>query len=359
MIEHYEEFVELQNYYKKNCRFIVIFMKFKELPFFLAPMEGVSDLPFRILARECGADFTISEFTSSTALTRGSVKSWTKVSTHPLERPFIPQIFGGDISEMVKATELLCTNDSVDIIDINFGCPAPKVCKNNAGAALLGDPDKLIKMVSACIDVSDVPISAKLRLGTGSGKDTALEISRRLEEIGVIRLCVHGRTLKQGYRGEADWLKISQIVDAVSIPVIANGDVIDSTSASDCLEKTGAAGVMIGRGAIGNPHIFHQIKRELGIINNNAPWVNDEDNWRSLDRIKQDFIARSWCWNRYVELMKLTNTESKQSLKRHAISFTKHLPGGSKFRGSLQSVKEIDTLTAKVSLWLQNGAKII
>ena len=334
-------------------------MKYKESPFFLAPMEGVSDLPFRILARECGADFTISEFTSSTALTRGSVKSWTKVSTHPLERPFIPQIFGGDISEMVKATELLCSNDSVDIIDINFGCPAPKVCKNNAGAALLGSPEKLIKMVSACIEVSEVPISAKLRLGTGIGEDTALEISKSLEEIGVIRLCVHGRTLKQGYRGEADWSKISKIVDAVTIPVIANGDVIDSNSASLCLEQTGAAGVMIGRGAIGNPHIFHQIKQDLGIINSKAPWVKNEDEWSNIDSITQDFIARSWCWDRYVELMKLTESKNKQSLKRHAISFTKHLPGGSKFRGSLQSVKEIDLLTSKVSSWLQNGAKTI
>jgi tRNA-dihydrouridine synthase B len=324
-------------------------------PFFLAPMEGVSDLPFRILARECGADFTISEFTSSTALTRGSVKSWTKVSTHPLENPFIPQIFGGDITEMVKATELLCDNRSVEIIDINFGCPAPKVCRNDAGAALLGKPDKLIKMVKACIDVSDVPISAKLRLGTGIGEDTAIEISERLEEIGVFRLCVHGRTLKQGYRGEADWSKISKIVDAVSIPVIANGDIVDAKSASACLSQTGAAGVMIGRGAIGNPQVFHQIKRELGLIKSNAPWINDE--WVNFDEIQQEFIARSWCWNRYVELTKLTGIDNKNALKRHGISFTKHLPGGSKFRGSLQEVKDINELATNVLSWLDNGAQ--
>ena len=325
-------------------------------PFFLAPMEGVSDLPFRILARECGADYTISEFTSSTALTRGSVKSWTKVSTHPLENPFIPQIFGGDIDEMVKATELLCDNRSVEIIDINFGCPAPKVCRNDAGAALLGKPDKLIKMVKACIDVSDVPISAKLRLGTGIGEDTAVEISERLEEIGVFRLCVHGRTLKQGYRGEADWSKISKIVDSVSIPVIANGDIVDANSASACLNETGAAGVMIGRGAIGNPQIFHQIKKELGIISSKVPWIDEDDKWYNSDESQKEFIARSWCWNRYVELTKLTKIENNNSLKRHAISFTKHLPGGSKFRGSLQSVKNIETLAENVATWLKNGS---
>ena len=335
----------------------MIIMKNKVPPFFLAPMEGVSDLPFRILAKECGADFTISEFTSSTALTRGSVKSWTKVSTHPLEDPFIPQIFGGDINEMVKATELLCYNESVDVIDINFGCPAPKVCRNDAGAALLGKPEKLVEMVEACINVSSVPISAKLRLGTGSGEDTALDISKRLEDIGIIRLCVHGRTLKQGYRGEADWSKIAKIVDAVSIPVIANGDVVDAKSASACLEKTGAAGVMIGRGAIGNPQVFHQIKQELGLIKSNAPWINDK--WENADEIQKEFFARSWCWNRYVELTKLTGIDNKNALKRHGISFTKHLPGGSKFRGSLQEIKDIDELATSVLSWLENGAKKI
>ena len=326
-------------------------------PFFLAPMDGVGDLPYRILARECGADLTISEFTSSTALTRGSVKSWTKVSSHPLENPFIPQIFGGDIDEMVKATELLCSNEAVDIIDINFGCPAPKVCRNDAGAALLGKPDKLVKMVEACIEVSSVPISAKLRLGTGIGEDTALEISKRLEEIGIIRLCVHGRTLKQGYRGEADWSKISKIVNAVSIPVIANGDIIDAKSASACLDKTSATGIMIGRGAIGNPQIFHQIKQEMGLTSSKAPWINNQEKWIDANEIQQDFIARSWCWNRYIELTKLTNFENKNSIKRHAISFTKHLPGGSKFRGSLQEVKDVDNIAKKVSSWLKGGIK--
>ena len=171
-------------------------------------MEGVSDLPFRILARECGADFTISEFTSSTALTRGSVKSWTKVSTHPLENPFIPQIFGGDINEMVTTVELL--EHKADIIDINFGCPAPKVCRNNAGAALLRSPDQVIEMVRACINATNVPITVKMRLGTGSGPNTALEITQRLEDEGVERVCVHGRTLRQRYSGEADWIQISR-----------------------------------------------------------------------------------------------------------------------------------------------------
>ncbi|MAS62888.1 MAG: hypothetical protein CMA34_04375, partial [Euryarchaeota archaeon] len=122
-----------------------------------------------------------------------------------------------------------------------------------------------------------------------------------------------------------------------------------------CLEKTGAAGVMIGRGAIGNPQVFHQIKRELGLIKSNAPWINDE--WVNFDEIQQEFIARSWCWNRYVELTKLTGIDNKNALKRHGISFTKHLPGGSKFRGSLQEVKDINELATNVLSWLDNGAQ--
>ena len=124
--------------------------------------------------------------------------------------------------------------------------------------------------------MSDVPITVKMRLGTGSGENTALEISQRLEEEGVERICVHGRTLRQRYSGIADWEEIRQISESVDIPVVANGDVIDANSASSCLESTGASGIMIGRGAIGNPTIFHEIKRDLGWTDSNPPWGHED-----------------------------------------------------------------------------------
>ena len=206
----------------------------ESVPLFLAPMAGVSDLAFRLLARECGADLTITEFTAAAALTRKNAKSWHKVASDPREKPFIPQIFGGDSDEMARCTEML--QGVADIIDLNFGCPAPKVTRHCAGAALMGHPDELVEMVERCIAVSGVPITVKMRMGTGSGSDTVLEIAGRLEDVGAQRLCVHGRTLRQRYTGEANWDVIRQVVEAVDIPVVANGDVIDARSAAACIE---------------------------------------------------------------------------------------------------------------------------
>ena len=316
-----------------------------ESSLFLAPMAGVTDLAYRILARECGADVTVTEFTAASGLTRKNTYSWLKVESDSRESPFIPQIFGGVIEEMTQTVEML--QDRADIIDINFGCPAPKVCRNDAGAALLRDPDRVVAMVSACIEVASVPITVKMRLGTGSGANTALEICRRLEEVGVERVCVHGRTLRQRYSGEADWSQIRKIVESVGIPVIANGDVTDSLTASKCLEHTGAAGLMIGRGAIGRPSIFYEIKRDLG-------WTNDDPPWGDGDHA----IARLWCWNRYLELSEdLYSDRPNKNLKRHAVSFTKGLPGASSMRVSLHRETDQRKLGRMVSEYLGDLAR--
>ena len=316
-----------------------------ESSLFLAPMAGVTDLAYRILARECGADVTVTEFTAASGLTRKNTYSWLKVESDSRESPFIPQIFGGVIEEMTQTVEML--QDRADIIDINFGCPAPKVCRNDAGAALLRDPDRVVTMVSACIEVASVPITVKMRLGTGSGANTALEICRRLEEVGVERVCVHGRTLRQRYSGEADWSQIREIVESVGIPVIANGDVTDSLTASKCLEHTGAAGLMIGRGAIGRPSIFYEIKRDLG-------WTNDDPPWGDGDHA----IARLWCWDRYLELSEdLYSDRPNKNLKRHAVSFTKGLPGASSMRVSLHRETDQRKLGRMVSEYLGDLAR--
>ncbi len=145
-------------------------------PLFLAPMAGVSDLPFRLLAKACGADVTITEFTNSTALSREAAVSWRKMESHETEVPFIPQIFGGDPGDMATAAEMLAP--TADIIDLNFGCPAPKVTKICAGAALMGEPDNLVSMVDGIIQRVDVPVTAKMRLGTGQGANNALDICK-------------------------------------------------------------------------------------------------------------------------------------------------------------------------------------
>lgn len=328
-----------------------------QVPLFLAPMEGVTDLAFRLLARECGADFTITEFTSSSGLSRHAERSWKKMATDPRESPFIPQIFGGNVEDMVKTVQLLCEEGKAETIDINFGCPAPKVCRASAGAALMGNPDRLVSLVQACIDQSTLPITAKLRLGTGQGEDTILEISKRLEDIGVSRLCIHGRTLKQGYSGIADWSVISKVVDAVSIPVVANGDITDSDSALRCLEETGADGLMIGRAAIGNPQIFYDIKYELGWIDEPAPWVNNNfDKWDYASETEQKFMARSWAWRKYLQYAEETSTMTLKSIRRHGVSFTKHLPGGSNFRSQIHMTKDLHFNSKLILDWLESNA---
>jgi len=319
------------------------------VPLFLAPMAGVSDLAYRLLARECGADFTITEFTAAAGLTRRDAKSWHKVASDPRESPFIPQIFGGDADEMVHCTEMLA--EVADMIDLNFGCPAPKVTRHCAGAALMGHPEELLDMVERCIEVSDVPITVKMRLGTGKGPDTALELAGHLESLGVARLCVHGRTLRQRYTGAADWAFIRRVVEAVEIPVIANGDIVDARSAAACIEATGAAGLMIGRAAIGRPTVFHQIKSALGWQVSAPPWeaeLNGEEK-------PSEAGARHWAWKRYIELDDEVNPERpNRNRKRHAFAFTKGLPGGKSLRTTLHREPTAEALAERVREFLEN-----
>ena len=154
-------------------------------PLYLAPMSGVTDLPFRLLAKQCGADVTITEFTNSTALSREAAVSWKKMESHETEIPFIPQIFGGNANDMATAAEMLSPN--ADIIDLNFGCPAPKVTKICAGAALMGEPDNLVSMVEGIVERVDIPVTAKMRLGTGNSEHNAVEICKRLEKVGGLK----------------------------------------------------------------------------------------------------------------------------------------------------------------------------
>ena len=321
----------------------------EQVPLFLAPMSGVTGLAYRLLTRECGADFTITEFTAAAALTRQDAKSWLKLESDEREKPFIPQIFGGNIDEMVKSCELL--QEKADIIDLNFGCPAPIVTRHCAGAALMGKPDELVSMVERCVEVSEVPVTVKMRLGTGNGLTNALELAKRCEDVGAERICVHGRTLRQRYSGEADWQAIAEIVKSVDIPVIANGDVVDAKSATDCLAITGAAGLMIGRAAIGRPTIFHQIKSDLG-------WNNSEPLWGGAEfsgEMEETMSARLWAWKRYIELdREVSGGVSSKNRLRHAFAFTKGLPGGKAFRTQLHTNREAEQVSESVENFLSN-----
>lgn len=329
-----------------------------QVPLYLAPMAGISDLAYRLLAKECGADVTITEFTAASGLSREDTRSWSKMESDPRERPFIPQIFGGIVDEMVASAAQL--SETADVIDLNFGCPAPKVTRHCAGAALMGTPDDLVSIVEQCIAASSVPISVKMRLGTGSENLTVLEIAERCAALGVLRVCVHGRTLSQKYRGQADWQAIAQVVEALRnagpdgemIPVVANGDIVDAESAASCLQVTGAAGLMIGRAAIGNPCVFAEIRDGLGWQQEKLPWAELVE--QAPTEIAKKAAAKLWAWNRYVELIEEIDVwGSTRNMKQHAIAFTKGLPGGRDLRVALHRIKDPMLLAEPLSEGLQ------
>ena len=224
---------------------------------FLAPMAGIADRAFRELCRQYGAAYTVTEMVSSKGLTMGDRKSG-ELLTLGSEHPAGAQIFGDDPEIMAQAAKK-CLEYSPEIIDINMGCPAPKVAMNGGGASLMKKPELAYEIVKAVVDSVEIPVTAKIRSGWEKDSINAVEMAELIEKAGASAIAVHGRTRKQMYSGKVDLELIKSVKSAVSIPVIGNGDIIDEQSAAIMLEKTGCDAIMIGRGALGNPWIFQNI----------------------------------------------------------------------------------------------------
>lgn len=240
-------------------------IKLPEKPLFLAPMEDVTDSPFRQICREKGADIVFTEFISSEALIRDSEIALHKMSYQEIERPFGIQIFGGREEAMHGAAKV-ALNNNPDVVDINFGCPVYKVVNKGAGAACLKDLDMMERMAGTVVDaVTDRPVTVKTRLGWDDDTIKIQEVALMLQKIGVKALTVHARTRSQKYKGDArwEWLKELKNTPGLEIPIIGNGDVTSPELAKKMFEETGVDGVMIGRGAIGNPWIFEQSRHYL------------------------------------------------------------------------------------------------
>lgn len=230
-------------------------------PTCLAPMAGVCNIAFRIMARRYGAGLVYSEFVNATAISRENEYAIRMMRTDEQERPVSIQLFGSEIADIKKATELL--QEKTDIIDFNFGCPAHQITCTGAGAALLNQPEKVHNIVSAMVSVSEKPISVKMRIGINEKNITVLKLAKAVEDAGAAAVAVHGRTLQQQYSGNANWDIIRQVKESVNIPVIGNGDVSTEFKAKEMFEKTGVDAVMIGRAACGNPFIFSRINHYL------------------------------------------------------------------------------------------------
>lgn len=230
----------------------------------LAPMAGITSRTFRTICKKMGAGLVVTEMVSDKALCYGSEKTLDLLKMNELERPLSVQIFGSSPASMAKGAKIIEEYIHPDIIDINMGCPVPKVAlKNEAGSGLLKNPKLVSKIVKSVVKSVNVPVTVKMRIGWDSEHINAVEIAKICENAGASAIAVHGRTRKQGYTGSADWSVIKEVKNAVKIPVIANGDIKSCFDAKRCLEETGCDAIMIGRGALGNPWLIKECAQYL------------------------------------------------------------------------------------------------
>ena len=243
----------------------------------LAPMAGVTDAAFRQICSELGAGYTITELISSKALCYHDKKTFSLLTQFPGEHPAAVQIFGSDPVCMAEAAQIAMEHTGADILDINMGCPMGKIVNNGDGAALMKDPELAGRIVEAVLKaLPGVPVTAKFRRGWDLGHCNCVEFAQTLEQAGAAAVAVHGRTRAQVYGGTADWNCIRAVKEAVSIPVIANGDITGGEAAVRCLKRTGADGVMIGRSVFGDPWIFQEVNAALaGKVYAGRPCLKD------------------------------------------------------------------------------------
>jgi len=312
-----------------------------EFPLLLAPMEDVSDPPFRALCKQHGADILYTEFISSEGLIRDAEKSTMKLDIYDFERPIGIQIFGYDIDSMRLAAEI-CERANPEFIDINYGCPVKKVTNKGAGAGILQDIPKMVAMTKKIVDTTNIPVTVKTRLGWDENTKYIVDVAERLQDVGIKAISIHGRTRKQMYKGDADWALIGEVKNnpKMHIPIFGNGDVNTAEKVAEVKNKYGVDGVMIGRAAIGYPWIFNEIKHYLNTGNHLIPPA-------ITDRVAacKQHLQHSIQWKGQI----LGIAE----MKRHYINYFKGIPHFKDYRIKMvtsNSEKEIQSILDEVAM---------
>ena len=298
--------------------------------YILGPMAGVTDLPFRLLCREQGAGLLCMEMVSAKAILYNNRNTKALLEIHPDEKPVSLQFFGSDpeiMSEMAKRIE----ERPFDILDINMGCPVPKVVKNGEGSALMKNPKLVYEIVSAVVKAIEKPVTVKIRKGFDDDHVNAVEIAKIIEEAGAAAVAVHGRTREQYYSGKADWDIIRQVKEAVSIPVIGNGDVTSPEKADELVRYTGCDGVMIARGAQGNPWIFSQM----------CAW---EETGEVPPRPDKDEVREMMLKHARLQLQYKGDYVGIREMRKHVAWYTKGIPNAARLRERINQVESYEEL---------------